>query len=876
MKVLDLSGAWLYKTDYDDCGTAREYYKETFELGGFMLPGSSCENGIGKKQKYYDEFTKEAVRAPRERFEYVAPLWLQREITVPEEFEGKYIRLFLERVNIASELWIDGEKIDRQIVELSAPHIYNLTGRLTPGKHTMTLRIDNRNLLNTDSMASGYSIDTQGYWNGVIGRMELQCEDIFHLENIRVYPKENGIDVKLTETSDVRSPFETRSAELELSVTAPDGRRLKAKRFSRRLFNSRQVEYLSYEIDDIEYWDEFNPALYTLNVKFECGGSADRKSVKFGMRTIKTENKKILLNNKQIALRGTIDCAIYPLTGYPPTDIDVWRKNFKIIQSYGLNHVRFHAWCPPDCAFCAADELGLYVSVEMPLWLNRDVCALELGEDSAHRAYFTQEAVAISKTYGNHPSFIMFSNGNENMGDFELLDDITTQIKAYDKRRIYTLTSNFDHPVLPCEDYLCAYEAGGHRVRIQTMQDEAAESTSLDFSAAVNDVPVPIVSFEVGQYCVYPNVDITEKYTGNILPVNFDVIKKEMIKKNVYHKLADYIKASGDLAVKLYKEDIEAALRTKDFGGFELLSLCDYTGQSTATVGILDAFFDSKGLIEPEQFRQFCNTVVPLFKAKRILKNTETLEAELDLYDYGRTRIDNPIFDLKIYNGNVIFYQVQTGAGKISVPLDSIEKSSQLKVELSVGAYTNSWNIYVFADSKINSDVRIIKTAEELQEAISNGGRAIVTADCIKNPIEGSFVPVFWSPVHFPSQRPCGAVIDDMHPIFKDFPSGKYPDYQWKTLLDNSKSVDISAFGKNFKTIVETVPNFVDNTPSSPLFEAVIGNAELLFCGFDLNRADEPSKQLKNSIISYFNSKDVNFKNRVNVKEFLSLLRNSD
>lgn len=867
MKTIDLSGNWSYKTDYDDLGIQKEYYKNAFELGGFMLPGSACENGIGKKQEYYDELTKEAVRAPREKYEYIAPLWLQREVDVPKEFEGKHIRLFLERVNIASELWIDGEKIGRQIIELSAPHIYNLTGKLTVGKHILTLRIDNRNLLNIDTMASGYSVDTQGYWNGIVGRIELQCEDIFHIENIQIYPDNKGINVKVTETSDVYSPFVHKDAFIEISAITPNGDKLKKKQFKIKLYNSKQVDYFRYDIEDLDFWNEFNPALYTLVVRY-CGeGFVDEKTVKFGMRSIKTENKQILLNNMPISLRGTIDCAIYPLTGYPPTDIEVWRKNFNIIKSYGLNHVRFHAWCPPEAAFCAADELGLYISVEMPMWLNRDVCALELGEDSAHRVYFTQEAITISKTYGNHPSFIMFSNGNENMGDFELLDDITTQIKAYDNRRIYTLTTNFDHPVLPCEDYLCAYEAGGHKVRIQDIQDIAAESTSLDYSKAVNDVPVPIVSFEIGQYCVYPDVRNIEKYTGNILPTNFDVIKKEMIKKNVYHKLDDYVKASGNLAVKLYKEDIEAALRTKDFGGFELLSLCDYTGQSTATVGILDVFFDSKGLIEPDKFRQFCNNVVPLFKAKRIFKNTETLEAEFDLYDYGREKTENPVFDLKIYNGKEIFYQTQTTERKITVPLNSIIKSSQLKVELSVGDYTNSWNIYVFADSKINTDVRIIKTAEELKDIINNGGRAILTADCIKNPIDGSFIPVFWSPVHFPSQKPCGAIINDTHPIFEDFPTEKYPDYQWKTLLDNSKSVDISSFGDDFKPIVETVPNFVDNTPSSPLFEAKIGNADILFCGFDLDKEDIATKQLKACVYRYICSESFNPQNRVGEKD---------
>ena len=594
MKTIDLSGKWNYKTDIDDSQTIDSI---KFENNNFNLPGSTCDNRIGKKTEYFDKISKEAVRAPRERYEYIAPLWLQKTVNIPNDTDGKTVRLFMERVNIASELWIDGVKTDRQIIELSTPHIYNLTGKITPGEHMFTLKIDNRNLLNLDTMASGYSVDTQGYWNGVIGRIELQYEEKEHIDNVQVYTDDKGITLKVVETSDVHSPFKTEKATVTVNVTSPKGDLLGEKIFETKVFNSKQVDYYRYDISEIDYWDEFNPNLYTVTVKYECNGHTDIKSVKFGMQTIKTENKKILLNNRQISLRGTIDCAIYPLTGYPPMDIEVWRKNFKTIKSYGLNHVRFHAWCPPECAFNAADEIGMYISVEMPLWLNHDVCALETGEDPIHRQYFMQEAINISKTYGNHPSFIMFSNGNENMGDFDMLNDITTCIKAYDNRRIYTLTTNFDHPIMPCEDYLCAYEAGGHNVRIQNCQDKAAENTSLDYSSAVKDVSVPIISFEVGQYCVYPDVDLIEKYTGNILPVNLDAIKKFMIEKNVYHKLNDYIKASGDLAVKLYKEDIEAALRTKDFGGFELLSLSDYTGQSTATVGILDVFYESKGLI---------------------------------------------------------------------------------------------------------------------------------------------------------------------------------------------------------------------------------------------------------------------------------------
>lgn len=852
MKIIDISGTWKYRTDEKDLGIVDGYYSKPINTGDFIIPGSACSNGIGKKQEYYNEFSREALRAPRERYEYIAPLWLSREIVIPEDFEGKSITLFLERVNIASRLWIDGKQIGREIIELSAPHMYDISG-IGAGTHTLTLRIDNRNLLNLADMASGYSVDTQGYWNGIIGRTEIRCEEVFHTDNIQVYPDADGINVRLAATSDSHSPSDRRNVVIELSVSAPDGTELGKKTFERVLYNSRQVEDFRYDIDAPVFWNEFTPALYTLNVRMIAESSVDEKQVRFGMRTIKTEERRILLNGKPIALRGTIDCAQFPLTGYPPTDKETWLRNMSVIKSYGLNHVRFHAWCPPEAAFEAADELGMYILAEMPLWLNRDVCPLELGEDPVHRHYFHAEVEMISKTYGNHPSFIMFSNGNENMGDFELLEDITIKMKAYDSRRIYTLTSNFDHPVRPCEDYFSAFAAAGHRVRIQDIHDIVAKDTCHDYSEAVKDVPVPIVSFEVGQYCFYPDVDIIEKYTGNMLPVNFDVIKKHMIEKEVYEKRAEYIKASGALAQLLYKEDIECAMRTENFGGFELLSLCDYTGQSTATVGILDVMYNSKGTITPEQFRSFCSPVVPLFKAKRIYSAGETIIAELALYDHGSEKINDPVFITEVYCGDKLIHRSETGEGSIEIDTSSVKAPAMLRVNVSVSGNTNSWNLFIYDSSVSETKVKIISTSDEIREIAEKGGTAIITAEHLKKPVKGSFVPVFWSPVHFPTPRPCGVMIDADHRIFNGFPTDKYLDYQWKTPYDSSFGADISSF-KGLKPMFETVPNFVDNIPSSQLFELNAGKAKLIFCGFDLSKQDPASLALRSSIFDYAES----------------------
>lgn len=865
MQQIQLEGEWEYRLDASDVGISKHYELQFQPEGSFLLPGTTCSNQLGKQKEYYAEYCKEAVRAPIERYEYIAPLWLSREIIFPEGVEQKRVRLFLERVNLASELWLDDKKIGRQIIELSTPHVFDLTGKVTAGKHRLTLRIDNRDLVNMGDMASGYSIDTQGYWNGIVGRLALQIEDMLSIDALQIYPQEHGIKVKITTLSAQYVPLQMKKIQLHLCVVTPSGVRLKEKQMEIELFASRQNSYVFYEMEDICWWSEFHPDLYELYV---WGEEVEEKRVSFGMRMLSKNGKQLCINNHPLALRGTIDCAQTPKTGYPPMDEETWMFRMKQLKKYGLNHMRFHAWCPPEAAFAAADRCGIYLSVEMPMWLNRDVVPMEVGDDPAHYDYYRKELISILDTYGNHPSFVLFSNGNENMGDFAFLEELTLVGKAYDTRHFYTMTSNFDHTVSPYDDFFCAFEAYHECVRIQYIHDKVAESTCVNFNRAVDLLPVPILTFEVGQYCVYPDVDIIKDYDGNMLPVNFDVICKEMKKKGVYDRRAEYVKASGAFAAKLYKEDIEAVLRTDGMVGFELLALSDYTGQSTATVGILDVMYRDKGVIDAKEWRGFCCETVPLFLAKRIYSNRETLEAELKLYQSGEHRIRVPEYHLCIYLENAkersLFFETTTKEEKISIPLQSISNAGRLSVVVSVTdettgeEYSNHWNVFCYPAKEQQEDfltagIRVITSMRELEEAKAAKELCLVTQEALEHPIESGFIPVFWSPVHFPSQKPCGAMFDASHPVFADFPTEQYPDYQWKTLLDNAKAVDRRDIG-DVRVLAELVPNYVDNTQGVLLYEKTVGEAKVLFCGFDLSREDLPAIQLKRSIINYMTS----------------------
>ncbi|MDO4647583.1 MAG: glycoside hydrolase family 2 TIM barrel-domain containing protein [Eubacteriales bacterium] len=882
MEILKISGNWNYALDSEDTGILHRFFERREQTDSFHLPGTTCEHAIGQKQEWYEELNRDTVRGPREKYEYVGVLWLWREIEIPEEFKDQQVTLYLERVNMASQVWIDGEQKGRQIVSLSVPHQHVL-GELTPGRHVLTLRLDNRNLLNIDGMASGYSLDTQGFWNGVVGRLELHAEAHTGIHQVQIYPNSRGIRVRVLLGSKVHSPFVHEKGMVEARVITPEGKELPARSYSADLYNSTQPFYFDYEIQEIQWWNEFHPNLYQLKLRYFYAGSEnipDRKQSdaeewegSFGMRIIQSKDQKFLLNVKELSLRGTTNCAIFPLTGYPDMGVDFWKNQMLLLKEFGLNHLRFHAWCPPDSAFRAADEIGIYLSVEMPLWLNHDVCALELGEDPLHRSYFLQEGNEISRVYGNHPSFLFFSNGNENMGDFSILEDTITQLKAIDPRRLYTLTTNFDHPVLPCEDYFCAYEAKGKKLRIEHLHEEVGEHTCVQYEDAVQVMPVPVMSFEVGQYCVYPDVSLIEEYKGNMMPLNLDVIEKDMKKKQVRSKLKSYIEASGNLSLKLYKEDIEALLRTRGLGGFGLLALQDYTGQCTATVGMLDIFGNNKGIVKPEEFRHFCGPAVPLFMAKRIYRNTEILSAEMRFYDFRENTKGDPTYHLRLFDGEELYKEMITKNAFAEVDFADIRKPTMLTVILEVEDYQNQWTIYVYPEDKEEEKaIPYLASKEEVQEYIENGGAGVISASLLQTPVSGSFLPAFWSPAFFRDSRSCGAMIQKEHPLFEQFPTVEYPDFQWKKLLTGCKGVDIRMLPEESNVLVEMVPNFMENIPGAPLAEIQAGKGKFLICGLNLKGSSPEVNCMKKAITTYVKSEKFVPEIRMKKEELLKLL----
>lgn len=807
---------------------------------------------------------------------HLGAAWYTREITVPDSWKGKEYILKLERVLWKTNVWVDGKKLEAEQHSLIAPHYFNLSKYLIPGqKHRLTIRVDNRKQfdISLDSnMAHAYTNETQIIWNGIIGDMTIQALNPVRISNVQVYPNVASSKAKLNISLNNNSK---RAVKGILNIVAVNKKtNISSTTFSDKiLINPGQsIVELDYDMGkDVKLWSEFSPELYELKAQLTTKKTNSITLVDFGMRKFSKDGSVLTINDKPVFLRGTLECNIFPLSGYPPMDKEGWRKVFVTANEWGLNHLRFHSWCPPQAAFEVADEMGFYLQVELPVW------SLNIGKEQKVTNFLYDEAEHIIKEYGNHPSFCMWSMGNELQGDFTVLSKLIKTLQLKDARHLYTTTSfTFEkgHGALPEpeDDFFITQWTNNGWVRGQGIFNSETPTFNKDYSIAIQGMTVPLITHEIGQYAVYPKIDEISKYKGVLEPINFKAIKEDLEKKGIFSKAADYTEASGKLAVILYKEEIERALKTAGISGYQLLDLHDFPGQGTALVGLLDAFWDSKNLISAANFRQFSSAVVPLIRMpKATYTNNEFFEATFDVSNYSERALKDQEIEWTITDGSIVFATgvsratVSNGYNKnllaINASLEKITKATKLNIQVNLKGtdYKNQWNIWVYPQKSIIDYGKVVYTRslDEAYKFLKEGRKVLLNPDWKKiKGIEGKFVPVFWSPVHFPKQAgSMGVLCNPLHKSLADFPTDMHTDWQWWDLNVNSTTLIVdSLIGGS--PIVEMVDNFANNRKLTSLFEGAIGTGKLVLASFDLSTDIDKrpvAKQMLISILNYMN-----------------------
>ncbi len=884
-KTIDLSGTWTIQLDKEKQGINNN---GDWQL--INLPGTLTQAKIGVKTTGSDF----GILTPT--YKYIGLAWYQREITIPKNFKNKKIIIFLERVLWESKVFIDGKPIDVQDA-LGTPHIHKL-GILKPGKHMLTIRVDNDMIHNIGDKGHAYGEYTQSIWNGIVGRIELQARDLTQFTSVRTFPDLDND--KLNIEFGIKS-VKKGKAEITLDIKDLDNNKvidqIKVKENLTEGINKKTV---SIDLNGkLKKWTEFDPTTYVLNTTIKSGKYNDKIDTEFGYLKISHSKHNILINDKPVFLRGNLDCVHFPLTGYPSTKIEDWIRIFKIYKDYGLNHVRYHSWCPPEAAFKAANRVGIYMQAEASIWIDwwmsedmkikgrpeMDTKGYPkgLGKDPVRDKFVIAEMNRVVDFYGNNPSFTMFCIGNElGNSDFDIMSKWVSDLKIKDPRRLYSVSTA--RKIMDVDDYMATH----YIPEVGRTRGLNGAGTDWDFEKVYGKMNIPIIAHEIGQWPVYPSWKEIDKYTGVLRARNFEEFREVARKNGIEDQNEDFKKASGALNQIMYKYEIESFLRTKSCAGIQLLSMQDYQGQGEALIGWLDAFWDSKGITTPEKFREHHDETVPLLRMKKFVwTNDEVFSAKAQVSHYGQSVLKKGKVLMKITseNGNILtseswdFKSMSVGSlkdvGNISMTLKDLKKAQQLTISLQVTdtRFKNEWNIWVYPKELPSSNDKDLLITDDMNDttinALNNGKKVLLIANNLgteENSMQVDFYPLYWSLTFFPGQgkTSIGLLLKDKHPAFEKFPTSFHSDWQWETFKRTTKAFILNDLPKSYKPIAQVVDDFHRNNKEGSIFEFKVGKGKLLVCGYDINNKENPvARQLKYSLLHYMESDAFNPKEAV-------------
>ncbi len=883
LSAIDLSGIWKFSVGDGSCPDSAPSLNQTLRL-----PGSLQEQGFGDDisvdtkwtgsitdRSWYTSDRYARYREPgnikvpfwlQPEKHYVGAAWYQRDVDIPADWEGRRLVLHLERAHIRTTLWLDDREIGSQDT-LGAPHSYDLGIAVKSGKHHLTLRVDNR--LPVDVGCDSHSITdhTQTNWNGIIGRIELKATSPVWIDDAQVYADVSAraalIRVSIGNALGVagRGTLSVGGKTADVSWDA----------------HRTEVQIVVPFGPDAGLWDEFSPVLHHLTLRLNGDGANDTREITFGLRKVEVDGTQITVNGRKLFLRGTLECAVFPKTGYPLTDRAEWARIFAVCREYGFNHVRFHSWCPPEAAFSVADELGVYLKIECSSWAN---VSTQLGAGEPVDAWLYQEAHAIIRAYGNHPSFLLMAYGNEPGGEHqrEYLTKWVHYWKKEEPRRLHTSAAGWPSIAENQYDSTPDPRVQGWGERLTSAINFLPPSTQADYELFVNETPRPVVSHEIGQWCVFPDFSEISKYKGLLKARNFEIFRESLEANHLGGQARDFLHASGKLQVLCYREDIESALRTKGFGGFQILGITDFPGQGTALVGWLNSFWESKGYVSPEEVRRFNNSTVLLARLeRRIFSSRDRLRADIEVSHFEARPTENarPYWKLSSDDGKIHAsgelpaktLPVDNGIqlGSIDVCLRDLPAPAKyhLIVGLSGTAFENDWDIWVYPSHgtsrpRHDQDILLVRDWNFL---LTQGDKEtkvlfIPPAGAFRNKAKLGFSSIFWNTSWTLRQAPqtLGLLCDPAHPALASFPTESHSNWQWWELLQGASALVFDHLPGEVRPIIQIIDDWVTNRRLGLLFEARLGKCRIMVSGMELMGAmhlRHAARQLRQSVVNY-------------------------
>ncbi|MBI4026926.1 MAG: hypothetical protein HY360_18215 [Verrucomicrobia bacterium] len=861
---LKLDGEWSYLVDPRTAGI--EATEEMFDPnrlfpGRIRLPG--CWQALTGKA------AAQAFRYnPRER------VWYRRRCVIPATWKGRRIWLRLGGVMPAGELWVNGQCYGAT-ASSRCPLRADLTAFVRYGEEN-DIAIK---LFYPSMRLDGTFTWINGGWEGLYRSVFLEASPSNAIADVLIdADTERGVAAAHIV---VRRERQTRSDPFRLRLSVWTGKRNRMAVVKEGLLSDRNTSLeIPFSIRALPRWSPESPTLCTARLELILNGRiCDWVEVPFGLRSLRVQGDRILLNGRAIILRGYGTDQIYPATIAPPCSVDFFRRHLRQAKSYGFNLVSAYDLFTEEFLE-AADEVGMIVMQTMPFGFTNPLRSERNSPRPEWQAFLRVELDHIVRAQRNHPSLGCITMGSElsqreqNRDSFRLFCQELPRLARCLAPHVLVMDIN---------------EGQGNRLKT----DHGRRVTDLCEILYFNDAlrykakPAtdrPAICHEYAWWSSYPDIRKRKLYKNRpMYPYWLDEAEMAARRAGLLSQLPRFVANSRKIQALLRKEGLEKA-RLHGFAGYILWL---YQDTMWATEGIVDDFgHPHPGLTSRALHRCNGETIViwddanqRTFEAGQVLllsfavagggqKALKGLELEVSLFAGGRrffTRtlpvpVVSPASVARLRPVNLILPHV---------PCPVVMEIRTRLLQDSRQVAENQWRSWVFPPADPTSDSRIVlygsddpalktlfgKAVDQVRADdglvvsvnrmdetvighLKRGARVLLLSDGVLPNYEIPDTDIFRT---VPWNRGCtghsGTVIEP-HPSLGDFPHDGFCDYSFVDLViggwpeERTWPFNLDALNELTSQPIKPVIRLIDHYRSARnktyLFELQVGRGKLL------------------------------------------------
>ncbi len=378
-RVVDLSGVWRIVADPEDRGRTERWYEAgRFPEGKRVQVPAAWETALGT--------------------DYDGVAWYARDISVPAFGNQQRVLLRFHGAATAAQVWVGGTSVGGHTGPWT-PFTLDVTSAVRAGRTAqLVVRLDEKVGHNTQGFLPIIAPHFAGLWQ----KVELIVVSRVHLDDTRIAVDASDIDLV--------------GGTANLRASAPvvgDTKAIDSIRFTLWDSQGREIGSGPGRLDAKEAlwqwsgmadpWDLGRPRLYRLRIEL-CDRQEDvldAAETSLGFRKVTTDGPRILLNGKDLIVRGFLTWGYYPPLLAPAPEPARFRRQLRYFRDCGFNLIKFCLWLPPAELLDIVDEEGMLAWVEYPTWHPKI--------DRAHRDKLVAEYTEMSHHDGDHPSVILRS-----------------------------------------------------------------------------------------------------------------------------------------------------------------------------------------------------------------------------------------------------------------------------------------------------------------------------------------------------------------------------------------------------------------------------------------------------------------------------------